>query len=132
MTALLEAAGDPSIVGFDAAGTHLFADGLDLSRTTSLRRAWLEPSGTTPLLSAIDDTLDLIGASEQARAERSQRREDHLLLAVTDGADYVIGPLGRDQMRALHLYNGTDHPHAGQQPEVLDVASMNRKNKAAA
>jgi len=42
------------------------------------------------------------------------------------------GPLGRAQMKALHLYNGTEHPHAGQQPEVLDVASLNRKNKAAA
>ncbi|MBV7258602.1 50S ribosomal protein L13 [Erythrobacter crassostreae] len=39
------------------------------------------------------------------------------------------GPLGRDQMRALHLYNGTEHPHDGQKPIVLDVASMNRKNK---
>ncbi|WP_164118977.1 50S ribosomal protein L13 [Sphingorhabdus sp. Alg239-R122] len=42
------------------------------------------------------------------------------------------GPLGRDQMRALHLYNGTEHPHEGQKPEVLDVASMNRKNKVGA
>jgi large subunit ribosomal protein L13 len=42
------------------------------------------------------------------------------------------GPLGRAQMRALHLYNGTDHPHAGNQPEPLDVASMNRKNKVGA
>ena len=42
------------------------------------------------------------------------------------------GPLGRDQMRALHLYNGTEHPHAGQNPEALDVASMNRKNKVGA
>jgi large subunit ribosomal protein L13 len=42
------------------------------------------------------------------------------------------GPLGRDQMRALHLYNGTEHPHAGQNPEPLDVASMNRKNKVGA
>jgi large subunit ribosomal protein L13 len=41
------------------------------------------------------------------------------------------GPLGRDQMRALHLYNGTEHPHGGQQPEALDIASMNRKNKVA-
>ena len=41
------------------------------------------------------------------------------------------GPLGRDQMRALHLYAGTEHPHAGQQPETLDVASLNRKNKVA-
>ena len=42
------------------------------------------------------------------------------------------GPLGRDQMRALHLYNGTEHPHAGQAPEPIDVASMNRKNKVGA
>ena len=42
------------------------------------------------------------------------------------------GPLGRDQMRALHLYAGTEHPHAGQQPQPLDVASMNRKNKVGA
>ena len=41
------------------------------------------------------------------------------------------GPLGRDQMRALHLYAGTEHPHAGQQPATLDVASLNRKNKVA-
>ena len=42
------------------------------------------------------------------------------------------GPLGRDQMRALHLYNGTEHPHGGQNPEPLDVAGMNRKNKVGA
>jgi large subunit ribosomal protein L13 len=28
------------------------------------------------------------------------------------------GPLGRDQMRALHLYAGTEHPHGGQIPEL--------------
>src|SRR5690606_31686848 len=42
------------------------------------------------------------------------------------------GPLGGQQMKALHLYAGTEHPHGGTQPEVLDVASLNRKNKAAA
>jgi large subunit ribosomal protein L13 len=42
------------------------------------------------------------------------------------------GPLGRDQMRALHLYAGTEHPHGGQNPEALDVAAMNRKNKVGA
>ena len=41
------------------------------------------------------------------------------------------GPLGRQQMKALHLYAGTEHPHSGQQPIELDVASMNRKNKVA-
>ena len=42
------------------------------------------------------------------------------------------GPLGRQQMRSLHLYAGTEHPHGGQNPEPLDVASMNRKNKVGA
>ena len=42
------------------------------------------------------------------------------------------GPLGRQQMRALHLYAGAEDPHAGNQPEVLDVAARNRKNKVGA
>jgi len=42
------------------------------------------------------------------------------------------GPLGRQQMKALHLYAGTEHPHGGTQPQPLDVASMNRKNKVTA
>jgi large subunit ribosomal protein L13 len=37
-------------------------------------------------------------------------------------------PLGRQQMRKLHVYAGTEHPHEAQQPEVLDVAAMNPKN----
>ena len=42
------------------------------------------------------------------------------------------GPLGRTQMRNLRVYAGTDHPHAAQAPEVLDVAGMNPKNKRSA
>ncbi|CAM3029756.1 Large ribosomal subunit protein uL13 [Sphingomonas antarctica] len=42
------------------------------------------------------------------------------------------GPLGRDQMRALRVYQGAEHPHTAQDPNVLDVASMNRKNKVGA
>ena len=39
------------------------------------------------------------------------------------------GPLGRQIMSNLKVYAGTTHPHAGQNPEVLDVASLNSKNK---
>ncbi|MGB0207290.1 MAG: 50S ribosomal protein L13, partial [Candidatus Puniceispirillaceae bacterium] len=38
-------------------------------------------------------------------------------------------PLGRKAMSHLHIYAGAEHPHAAQQPEILDVASMNTKNK---
>jgi large subunit ribosomal protein L13 len=38
------------------------------------------------------------------------------------------GPLARRQLGNLRVYPGPDHPHAAQQPVVLDVKSMNRKN----
>jgi large subunit ribosomal protein L13 len=37
--------------------------------------------------------------------------------------------LGRQRMSNLYVYAGAEHPHAGQKPEVLDVAAMNPKNK---
>lgn len=37
-------------------------------------------------------------------------------------------PLGRDQLRKLYIYKGSEHPHQGQNPEVFDVASLNPKN----
>ncbi|MCW3837040.1 50S ribosomal protein L13 [Sphingomonas canadensis] len=42
------------------------------------------------------------------------------------------GPLGRQQMRNLRIYSGSEHPHAAQNPEVLDIAGMSRKNKVGA
>ncbi len=38
------------------------------------------------------------------------------------------GPLQRAQMKHLHVYAGGAHPHDGQQPQLLDVAALNRKN----
>jgi large subunit ribosomal protein L13 len=38
------------------------------------------------------------------------------------------GPLGRQQLKNLRVYAGAEHPHAAQQPEVLDVASLSKKN----
>ncbi len=37
-------------------------------------------------------------------------------------------PLGRDQLRKLHIYKGSEHPHTAQQPEKFDVAALNPKN----
>lgn len=39
------------------------------------------------------------------------------------------GPLSRQVFSNLHVYAGTTHPHEAQQPETLDVAAMNPKNK---
>ena len=42
------------------------------------------------------------------------------------------GPLGRQVLRKLKVYAGAEHPHEAQQPEFLDVAVMNDKNKRSA
>jgi large subunit ribosomal protein L13 len=41
-------------------------------------------------------------------------------------------PLGRQQMRKLKIYAGGEHPHEAQQPEVIDLAARNAKNKRSA
>ena len=39
------------------------------------------------------------------------------------------GPLGRQQLRNLKVFAGSEHPHEAQTPVKLDIASMNAKNK---
>jgi len=31
------------------------------------------------------------------------------------------GPLGREMLKKLKIYAGTEHPHAAQMPQVLDI-----------
>jgi len=56
---------------------------------------------------------------------------DHPTRVVEKAVQRMVtrSPLGRAQLKKLHIYAGSDHPHAAQKPEVLDVASMNDKNK---
>jgi large subunit ribosomal protein L13 len=41
-------------------------------------------------------------------------------------------PLARQQFSNLKVYKGAEHPHAAQNPAVLDLAKMNPKNKRSA
>ena len=38
-------------------------------------------------------------------------------------------PLARAQMKKLKIYAGDKHPHEAQNPETVDLAGRNRKNK---
>ncbi len=42
------------------------------------------------------------------------------------------GSLGRRQLKNLRVYAGAEHPHAAQNPVVLDLAARNPKNKRSA
>lgn len=50
---------------------------------------------------------------------------------VTKAVERMItrNVLGRQQMRNLRVYAGTVHGHEAQQPEILDLAARNPKNK---
>jgi len=37
-------------------------------------------------------------------------------------------PLARKQLSNLRVYAGSDHPHAAQEPQVIDFKSMSPKN----
>ena len=53
---------------------------------------------------------------------------------VTKAVERMVprGPLGRQQMKNLRVYAGSEHPHEAQSPVVLDFASQNTKNKRSA
>jgi len=53
---------------------------------------------------------------------------------ITKAVERMVprGPLGRRQMTHLKVYAGAAHPHDAQQPEVLDIAAANPKNKRSA
>ena len=60
------------------------------------------------------------------------RHPERVLLKAVERMIKRSTPLGRQQLRKLHVYAGPDHPHQAQTPEVLDVAAMNPKNKRGA
>ncbi|PLX29799.1 MAG: 50S ribosomal protein L13 [Alphaproteobacteria bacterium] len=39
------------------------------------------------------------------------------------------GPLGRAQLKNLHVYAGPEHPHQAQKPETVQFATFNAKNQ---
>jgi large subunit ribosomal protein L13 len=42
------------------------------------------------------------------------------------------GPLGRKQLGNLRVYPGGEHPHAAQNPTLIDISSRNSKNARSA
>ncbi len=67
----------------------------------------------------------------KGRSIRQRLESKHPQRVIEKAVERMItrGPLQRQQMRHLHVYAGDTHPHDGQQPQPLDVAAMNTKNK---
>ena len=68
------------------------------------------------------------------RTARQVLEGKHPERVVTKAVERMItrNRLGRQQMTNLRVYAGAEHPHEAQQPEVLDFAARNPKNKRSA
>ncbi len=38
------------------------------------------------------------------------------------------GPLAKKQLTKLKIYKGSEHPHSVQNPTIIELAKLNRKN----
>ena len=66
----------------------------------------------------------------RGRTVRQRLESAHPERVIEKAVERMItrGPLQRRQMKHLYVYKGGEHPHAGQSPQPLDVAGLNRKN----
>jgi len=64
------------------------------------------------------------------RSPRDILEGDHAERVVVQAVKRMLpsGPLGSVQMKNLRVFVGSEHTHAAQNPEVIDVAAMNIKN----
>ena len=61
------------------------------------------------------------GGIKSISFEKLQAKKPTMIVEKAIKGMLPKGPLGRDMFRNLKVYAGSDHPHAAQQPELLDV-----------
>ncbi|AJJ62235.1 50S ribosomal protein L13 [Yersinia aldovae] len=62
-----------------------------------------------------------VGGIKQATFEEMIARSPERVIEIAVKGMLPKGPLGRAMFRKLKVYAGTEHNHAAQQPQVLDI-----------
>ena len=62
-----------------------------------------------------------VGGIKQATFEEMIARNPERVIEIAVKGMLPKGPLGRAMFRKLKVYAGTEHTHAAQQPQVLDI-----------
>ncbi len=62
-----------------------------------------------------------VGGIKQATFEEMIARHPERVIEIAVKGMLPKGPLGRAMFRKLKVYAGTEHTHAAQQPQVLDI-----------
>lgn len=60
------------------------------------------------------------GVRETSLAEMLKKKPTDVISLAVKGM-LPKGPLGRSMITKLHVYAGSEHPHAAQKPEVLEI-----------
>jgi large subunit ribosomal protein L13 len=60
------------------------------------------------------------GLKQDTFAQLQARRPERIIELAVKGM-LPKGPLGRDMYRKLYVYAGTEHLHAAQKPELIDI-----------
>lgn len=60
------------------------------------------------------------GMKETTLKEMMQKKPEFVITHAVKGM-LPKGPLGRQMLKKLHVYVGSEHNHAAQKPEILDI-----------
>ena len=70
------------------------------------------------------------GGIKEITPERLKEKKPDQILKLAVKRMLPGGVLGRKQLTKLKIYSGSEHPHAAQNPKIIDLSKLNSKNIA--
>ena len=68
------------------------------------------------------------GGIKETTPERLYEKKPEETLKLAVKRMIPGGALGKKQLSKLKIYKGNEHPHSSQNPKILDLSKLNRKN----
>tara|TARA_B100001540_G_scaffold148173_1_gene131440 strand:- start:3015 stop:3473 length:459 start_codon:yes stop_codon:yes gene_type:complete len=68
------------------------------------------------------------GGIKETTPERLHNRKPEEVLKLAVKRMLPSGALAKNQLTKLKIYTGSNHPHAAQNPELVDLKKLNKKN----
>ena len=68
------------------------------------------------------------GGIKETTPERLSKKKPDQILKLAVKRMLPGGPLAKKQLTKLKIYSGETHPHSAQNPKILDLTSLNKKN----
>ena len=68
------------------------------------------------------------GGIKETTPERISEKKPEQILKLAVKRMLPGGPLAKKQLSKLKIYDGTNHPHTAQNPIIINLAELNKKN----